>query len=93
MLRLAVKVSDRKVAVSSYKPNHVQDMAVSPQPGIFAYTQFSDGVTVSSCPSFVSHGKSSTEVAAELREECWQSTKELLRYEPAGLLDQFPDSH
>jgi WD40 repeat protein len=29
------------------KPNHVHDIAFSPQPGIFAYTQFSGGVTVS----------------------------------------------
>jgi hypothetical protein len=29
------------------KPNHVHDIAFSPEPGVFAYTQFSGGVTVS----------------------------------------------
>jgi hypothetical protein len=29
------------------KPNAVHDIAFSPQPGIFAYTQYSGGVTVS----------------------------------------------
>jgi len=29
------------------KPNHVHDIAFSPQPGVFAYTQYSGGVTVS----------------------------------------------
>jgi WD40 repeat protein len=34
------------------KPNHVHDIAFSSQPGIFAYTQYSGGVTVSSA-SFI----------------------------------------
>lgn len=36
----------RSVAVLA-KPNHVHDIAFSPQPGVFAYTQYSGGVTVS----------------------------------------------
>jgi hypothetical protein len=36
----------RSVAILA-KPNHVHDIAFSPQPGVFAYTQFSGGVTVS----------------------------------------------
>jgi WD40 repeat protein len=36
----------RRVAVFA-KPNHVHDIAFSPEPGVFAYTQFSGGVTVS----------------------------------------------
>ena len=36
----------RSVAILD-KPNDVHDIAFSPQPGVFAYTQFSGGVTVS----------------------------------------------
>jgi WD40 repeat protein len=36
----------RRVAIFA-KPNHVHDIAFSPEPGVFAYTQFSGGVTVS----------------------------------------------
>ena len=36
----------RSVAIFA-KPNHVHDIAFSPEPGVFAYTQYSGGVTVS----------------------------------------------
>ena len=36
----------RRVAIFA-KPNHVHDIAFSPEPGVFAYTQYSGGVTVS----------------------------------------------
>jgi WD40 repeat protein len=36
----------RRVAILA-KPNHVHDIAFSPRPGVFAYTQYSGGVTVS----------------------------------------------
>ena len=36
----------RRVAIFA-KPNHVHDIAFSPEPGVFAYTQFGGGVTVS----------------------------------------------
>jgi hypothetical protein len=36
----------RTVAILN-KPNHVHDIAFSSEPGVFAYTQYSGGVTVS----------------------------------------------
>ena len=41
------RVRDGATVARFNKPNHVHDIAFSPQPGIFAYTQFSGGVTVS----------------------------------------------
>ena len=40
------RVQDGQTAILA-KPNHVHDIAFSPQPGVFAYTQYSGGVTVS----------------------------------------------
>jgi WD40 repeat protein len=41
------RVQDGRSVAIFAKPNHVHDIAFSPQPGVFAYTQFSGGVTVS----------------------------------------------
>lgn len=41
------RLSDGASVAVFNKANHVHDIAFSPQPGIFAYTQYSGGVTVS----------------------------------------------
>jgi WD40 repeat protein len=41
------RVADGRSAAIFAKPNHVHDIAFSPEPGVFAYTQYSGGVTIS----------------------------------------------
>ena len=41
------RVQDGRSVAILAKPNHVHDIAFSPQPGVFAYTIYSGGVTVS----------------------------------------------